>query len=239
MSALTLTGVSKTLHHKKIIEGINLDVHEGEILSIVGPSGSGKSILLKTMAGLIKPDHGEIKLSRDDGDDISFVFQGYALLPWLTAYKNIELALIAKNVPVAERKTKTSSMLKALGLEKYPHLRPHDLSSGTQQRIGIARALVSDPRIIFMDEPFSEVDSVTADILRDTLLEIWHERRPTIVIVSHIIEEAIELADRIVIMSPQPGKIERIIKNTLPRPRNRRSHEFFEMEDQIYRILKP
>lgn len=222
------------------LENITLSVGAGEFFVFVGPSGSGKSTLLRIMSGLEKKFTGELELGAGlHAGDFSFVFQQFALFPWLTTYENVELALIAKKVPKSTRHTKVRAELVKLGLEHVGHLYPRELSGGMRQRVGIARALVTDPKVIFMDEPFSELDSFTAEELRQETLKIWQERRPTIVMVTHIVAEAIELADRIAVLTPRPGRIEKILTNNVPRPRAKRSPEFFAMEDEVMGLIKP
>jgi NitT/TauT family transport system ATP-binding protein len=153
--------------------------------------------------------------------------------------QNVELGLIARNVPEHVRVRRVMRELKHLGLEKFAQHFPRELSGGMRQRVGIARAFATDPKIIFMDEAFSELDSFTAEELRQELLEIWREHQPTIVLVTHLVEEAVELADRIAILTARPGRIEKIVKNALPRPRVTRSREFFSLQDKITTIIRP
>lgn len=245
-SAITLGHVTKTFpvtgngKGKLVaVENISLEIKEGEFFMFVGPSGCGKSTLLRIISGLEKEHEGKVTLA--DGlfhRDMSFVFQNFAILPWLTVYENVELALIAKDIGEDERRLAVNEELKLLGLEHFANSRPRDLSGGMKQRVGIARALVTRPRLLLLDEPFSELDSFTATALRKDLLRIWEERKMTVVMVSHIVPEAIELADRIAVMTSNPGKIEMIVDNTIARPRQKRSPEFFVMEDKLYAAIK-
>lgn len=221
------------------LENINLEILAGEFLVIVGPSGSGKSTLLRVMSGLEKSYDGEVVLKNVKKEEFSFVFQQFALLPWLTAYQNVELGLLTKNMLDGERRSIVDKELERLGLLKSKDSYPRELSGGMRQRVGIARAFARDPKIVFMDEPFSELDSFTAEELRKELLSTWRERKSTIVMVTHLIEEALELADRIAVLTPQPGRIEKIVVNDLPRPRNMRSEEFFKLHDELYKMIKP
>lgn len=242
---ITMDHVTKSFHETtgKIIvaiENITLEVDEGEFFIILGPSGCGKSTLLRIMSGLMKPSSG--KVAFNEGLTLkhtSFVFQQFAIWPWLTVSENIGIGLLARNAKPKEYKEKVDRELKRFGLEKFARAFPRELSGGMKQRVGIARALATDPKIIFMDEPFSELDSFTAAALRKELLAIWHETRPTIVMVTHLLEEALELGDRIAVMTKGPGKIEKIIENTLPRPRAKRSKEFFALEDELYKLVSP
>ena len=227
-------------HRLVSVEDISLDIAEGEFFIFAGPSGCGKSTLLRIISGLDRDFHGEITIGGElTPADFGFVFQQFALLPWLTVAENVALGLIARRLPAAEIKRATERELCIFGLEKFSRARPRELSGGMRQRAGIARALATEPKIIFMDEPFSELDSFTAAALRKEILTVWQERRPTIVMVTHLIPEALELADRIAVLTPRPGKIEKIITNTLPRPRDPRSAAFFKLEDELYNLIKP
>ena len=222
------------------LEDINLTIPRGEFFVLVGPSGCGKSTLLRIMSGLETSFSGEVILGKGlTKADFSFVFQQFALLPWLTVFQNVELGLLRRGMSEELRKTLVDRELRIFGLQKFRSAHPHELSGGMKQRVGIARALVTEPKIVFLDEPFSELDSFTAEELREELLEIWEDRKPTIVMVTHIVAEALELADRIAGLTPRPGRVEKIVRNTLPRPRDLRSKEFFALEDRLYNLIKP
>jgi NitT/TauT family transport system ATP-binding protein len=222
------------------LDDISLTVNAGELLILVGPSGCGKSTILRIMSGLEKNFEGTLTYAKGvTKSDFGFVFQQFALLPWLTVKQNVELGLIARNIPEPARIRRVMRELKRLGLDKFADHYPRELSGGMKQRVGIARAFATDPKVIFMDEAFSELDSFTAEELRDDLLTMWHERKPTIILVTHLVSEAIKLADRIAVLTPRPGRIEKILKNDLPRPRAKRSPEFFALEDKVMNIIKP
>jgi NitT/TauT family transport system ATP-binding protein len=236
---ITLSAVGKIYdgspNHSMALKAINLNIQKGEFFIFVGPSGCGKSTLLRIMSGLDKQTHGTVTLKNGiTRNDMSFVFQNFALLPWLTVAENIEMGLVGRSVPKDERMAIVKNELKIFGLKKYGNSHPHDLSGGMRQRVGIARAFASNPSLLFMDEPFSELDSFTAEELRKELLSIWKERGTTIIMVTHIVQEAIELADRIAVMKSNPGQIEKIFVNKLARPRSMRTDTFFKMEDAIY-----
>ncbi len=230
---------------------ISLEIFPGEIFVFVGPSGSGKSTLLRIISGLEKDFKGEVIFGDEVRQhDFSFVFQQFALLPWLTVAENISVGLVARNLSIHHIKERVNKELKRFGLERFANEHPRELSGGMRQRVGIARALATDPKVIFMDEPFSELDSFTSEELRKELLRIWEnpawgeevahtQPRPTIVMVTHIVEEALELADRVAVLTPRPARIERIVTNNLPRPRALRSQEFYTLEDELYRLIKP
>ncbi len=218
---------------------VNLTVHPGEFLAVVGPSGCGKSTLLRILSGLDTPSGGHLK--RDPSlkeTDIGFVFQQFALFPWLTVEENIALGLTAIALPPEEKQKRIEREMERLGLTAFKNTRSKELSGGLRQRVGIARAFVRQPRIVFMDEPFSELDSFTATKLRQELIALWQERNTTVVMVTHLIEEAVQLADRIAVMTPRPGTIEKVFKNELPRPRELRSTHFFELSDEIYKVIQ-
>ncbi len=223
-----------------VIAGITLDIEEGEFFILVGASGCGKSTLLRIMSGLEKEYTGQVTYGAGlTKHDMSFVFQQFAIMPWLTVAENIRFSLLSRNLSKAEVAHRVSREIHRLGLEHFAHAYPHELSGGMRQRVGIARALATDPKIIFMDEAFSELDSFTADQLRREFLGIWQEHKPTIVMVTHIIEEAIELADRIAVLSARPATVVHIVSNHITRPRPRRSDEVFALEDELRRLIAP
>lgn len=242
--AISLKNVSKhfrsggkTLH---VLENINLEINHGEFFVIVGPSGSGKSTLLRLMSGLEKDFSGKVEMGQGmSRSDMAFVFQQFALFPWMTVADNIALGLVARGRPKKEIDVIVDAKLRMLGLEKFRDEYPKSLSGGMRQRVGIARALATSPKVIFMDEPFSELDSFTAEALRQEMLEIWKKESVTIIMVTHLIDEALELADRIAVLSPLPGKIEKILPNTLARPRVKRSAELYAAYDAIYKLIQP
>lgn len=239
---ISLKNISKTFIEdgKKLqaLEDINLETQEGEFFVILGPSGSGKSTLLRIMSGLEKEFSGQLNYAGVTQEDFSFVFQQFALLPYLTVFQNVELGLLARGVPKHQRAGKVLAELKKLGLEKFVKSYPKEVSGGQKQRVGIARALVTNPKIIFMDEPFSSLDSFTAQVLRKEVLDIWETSKTTIIMVTHLISEALEVSDRIAVLTSRPGKIEQVLENPLSRPRQLRSEGFFKMEDKISELIK-
>lgn len=224
----------------RVLDNIDLEVETGEFLVLVGLSGSGKSTLLRIMSGLEKSYDGHLEVGNgtDGRLEMGFVFQQFAIFPWLTVYENIELPLLAKNVSEKVRKEIVLREVDQFGLHRFVNSYPRELSGGMKQRVGLARALAVVPGIVFLDEPFSELDSFTADELRKELLKVWYERKQTIIMVSHMIPEALELADRVGVLTGQPGRIDKIIVNNLSRPRDKRSPEFFKMEDEIRSLIK-
>lgn len=227
------------------LEDFNLQIKKGEFITIVGPSGCGKSTFLDILAGLSKPTSGEIhidgKLITGPDLDRGIILQGYALFPWLNVQQNIEFGLDIKGIPRAKRREISNKFIKLVGLDKFENRYPHELSGGMRQRVAIARALAYDPEVLLMDEPFAAVDAQTRELLQEELITIWEKTNKTIVFITHSIEEAIFLADRVVVMSSNPGKIEEIMEINLKRPRNivdiRASKEFNEKQNRIWQLL--
>jgi NitT/TauT family transport system ATP-binding protein len=227
-----------------VLDNINLDVAEGEFVALLGRSGSGKSTLLRCIAGLMAPTSGEVlfrgRRLTGTNRETSMVFQTFALMPWLTVQQNVELGLEARGIPAGERADRALRAIDIVGLDGYESAYPKELSGGMRQRVGFARALVVEPAAMLMDEPFSALDVLTSENLRGELLELWEGHRfptKTIVMVTHNIEEAVLLADRILVLGTNPGRIRSDIVNPLPRPRRRRTPDFDELVDQIYRLM--
>jgi NitT/TauT family transport system ATP-binding protein len=223
-----------------VLDDVDLTLFENEIVGLLGRSGSGKSTLLRSIAGLIHPTAGEVSFPRaSDGrpTTVSMVFQSFALFPWLTVQQNVEVGLEAKRVPAEERRRRALAAIDLIGLDGFENAYPKELSGGMRQRVGLARALVVDPTILLMDEPFSALDVLTAETLRTDLLDLWCEGRMgirSILMVTHNIEEAVLMCDRILVFSSNPGRIVAEIKVDLPQPRNRLSPAFRRLVDQIY-----
>jgi NitT/TauT family transport system ATP-binding protein len=221
-------------HRVHVLDNVNLTVNQGEFLVLLGPSGCGKSTLLRIISGLDKQTSGEVIYHQGFSfDKISFVFQDFGILPWLTVSQNIELNLHAKKLPPHQKEKDVTTIIEAFGLSSFKNNFPHELSGGMKQRVGLARAFVSKPDVIFLDEPFSELDFFTGESLRKILLNLWRELGTTVIMVSHYINEAVALADRIAVFSNRPSSIKTIILDTLPRPRNSRSQTFFTLEDEV------
>ena len=228
----------------EVISPTNIKIMPGRILALLGPSGCGKSTLLRMLTGLARPSAGEVlwhgrKLT-DEPPNVGIVFQSFALFPWLTVLQNVEAPLEARGVPPAERHERAVRILDAVGLDGFENAYPKELSGGMKQRVGFARALVIEPEVLFMDEPFSALDVLTAETLRGELLELWHDRKiPTraIFIVTHNIEEAVVLADRVIVLASNPARIREDFEISLPQPRSRKSEPFEGLVDHIYRVL--
>jgi NitT/TauT family transport system ATP-binding protein len=227
-----------------VLEGISLDVRPGEIVALLGKSGSGKSTLLRCIAGLIVPSSGTVTYRgrplRGVNPGVALVFQTFALLPWLTVQQNVELGLEAQGVERAERARRALAAIDLIGLDGFESAFPKELSGGMRQRVGFARALVVQPDLLLMDEPFSALDVLTAENLRTELLELWQTGEfpaDAILIVTHNIEEAVMFADRVIVLGTNPGRIKTELAIQVPRPRDRRIDEFGALVDEIYGIM--
>lgn len=226
------------------IKQLDLTVKQGEFLAIVGPSGCGKSTFLDMIAGLARPTSGEIFIDNKKiiGPDLDrgIVLQGYALFPWRTVRKNVEFGLEVKKVPAKERHAISERYIELVGLSKFADRYPYELSGGMKQRVAIARALAYDPEVLLMDEPFAAVDAQTRETLQEELLRVWEKTQKTIVFVTHGIDEAVFLADRVAVMTANPGTLKEIVEINLPRPRDgiRSSAEFGWIRHKIWKLLQ-
>jgi NitT/TauT family transport system ATP-binding protein len=249
-----IQSVSKSFHKTfkestmeiKALADVSLSIHENEFVSIIGPSGCGKATLLKMIDGLIPYDSGRILIDGRQvtapGPDRAVVFQAFALLPWRTVLANVEFSLELRRLP-KEARTKTArDYLKRVGLSDFENHYPHELSGGMQQRAGLARALAVNPAILLMDEPFGAVDAQTRQLLQEELLELWQSQRKTVIFITHSMDEAVYLSDRVVVMTPRPGKVAEILDVPLPRPRVsgevRRDGKFVDLTNYIWESLK-
>jgi NitT/TauT family transport system ATP-binding protein len=223
--------VSKTFHRRRdkidspipALRDVSLQVTAGELVCLVGPSGCGKTTLLRLIHGLLEPDSGEIlidgHLGATPGPHAGFVFQSFRLLPWRTVLDNVEFPLQIQGMPPALRLSRARDYLRLVGLEDFEHSYPHELSGGMQQRVGLARALALEPQILLMDEPFAALDAQTREFMQIELSRIWEQLGIAVVFVTHSLDEALFLGDRIVLMGPRPGTVEEILTVELPRPR--------------------
>jgi NitT/TauT family transport system ATP-binding protein len=228
----------------QILADLSLDVMDGEVLAVVGPSGCGKSTLLRIIHGLIPPSAGVIRFAGRTQEGINLncgmVFQSFALLPWLTVLKNVALGLEAHGLDELECRKRAGKYIDKVGLDGQEDAYPRELSGGMKQRVGLARALTVEPKVLLMDEPFSALDALTAINLREELLDLWADPSlpvDTIVIVTHLIEEAIDLADRVVVMASNPGHIAETITVDLARPRDKKSPEFIALVDRVFSLI--
>lgn len=223
-----------------VLDKVDLTLREGEIVGLLGRSGSGKSTLLRSIAGLIRPREGAARMiASDDCPDpsVAMVFQTFALFPWLTVLENVELGLEAQKMPTEEARTRALAAIDLIGMDGFENAYPKELSGGMRQRVGLARALVVNPSLLLMDEPFSALDVLTAETLRTDLLDLWSEGRmpiKSILLVTHNIEEAVLMCDRICVFSSNPGRVVAEIKVDLPQPRDRLDPPFRALVDDIY-----
>ncbi len=228
----------------QVIAPTDLTISEGLVVAMLGPSGSGKSTLLRILTGLAQPSHGEVLWHGSPlnglNPNVAIVFQSFALFPWLTVIENVEAALLARGMEQAERHSRALRTLASVGLKGFENAYPKELSGGMKQRVGFARALAVEPEILFMDEPFSALDVLTAETLRGELMELWLEKKmPTksIFIVTHNIEEAVLLADRVIVLGRNPARIRADFKVPLGQPRDRNAAEFLVYVDYIYKLM--
>jgi len=230
----------------RALANVSLSIRENEFVSIIGPSGCGKTTLLKIIDGLIPCDSGGISINGKHvsapGPDRAVVFQTFALLPWRTVLANVEFSLELRRLPKEERERTAREYLKRVGLADFENHYPHELSGGMQQRAGLARALAVNPMILLMDEPFGSVDAQTRQLLQEELLELWQRERKTVIFVTHSMDEAVYLSDRVVVMTPRPGKVAEVLDVPLPRPRLpdevRRDPKFVDLTNYIWDSLK-
>lgn len=222
------------------LDNVSLSVNAGEFVSLVGPSGCGKSTLLRLIAGLDTPGEGQLAVGTEaiaaPSAERGLVFQDPNLFPWLTVRRNIESGLVARGV-LREKRHEVDEFMRLVGLESFANSFPHHLSGGMSQRVALARALINHPKVLLLDEPLGALDAFTRMRMQDEVLRLWQARRTTILLVTHDIDEAIYMSDRIVIMTPRPGRIERILEVDLERPRQRNSEAFLKLRGDILEYL--
>lgn len=250
-SLLELRNVSKEYtddnsRHVTVLKQINLSANKNEFISIVGPSGCGKSTLLRIILGLETSTTGDVLFKGQYvpngkvNPHMAMVFQSFGLFPWLTVIENVEFGLESINMPKAQRRQKSLSIIQEVGLEGFEEAYPRELSGGMKQRVGIARALVTDPEILLMDEPFSSLDPLTAEALREEVLKVWSNEFTTpdiVIMVTHNVEEAVYLSDKIMILSHRPAKVVKEVHINIPRPREKRDKAIYEYLDQITTLI--
>jgi NitT/TauT family transport system ATP-binding protein len=245
--SLELVELSKTFLGKssgesiRVLDALCLRVENGQFISIVGPSGCGKTTLLRIIAGLEKASGGKVLLNGkepvDGSDEIGFIFQEYALFPWRTTLQNIEIGLEIKGVAKEKRHSAAMEYVRTFDLEGFGNRYPKELSGGMKQRVAIARTLIMNPRVVLMDEPFGSLDSQTRNSLQEFLLAVWEKRKDTILFVTHNVDEAVFLSDRILILSKRPAKIIEVFEVNFPRPRDRTSQECNQIRKEVLEIL--
>jgi ABC-type nitrate/sulfonate/bicarbonate transport system ATPase subunit len=246
--------VSKTFHRFRgkvdspvaALRDVTMQVQNGEFVCLVGPSGCGKTTLLRLMHGLLEPDQGQVIIDGErpatPGPHAGFVFQSFRLLPWRTVLDNVEFPLQIQNVSKDKRINRAREYLRLVGLEDFEHSYPHELSGGMQQRVGLARALALEPQILLMDEPFAALDAQTREFMQMELSRIWEHLGIALVFVTHSLDEALYLADRVVLIGPRPGTVEEVLPISLPRPRwgydFRATPEFIERRAYLWRRIR-
>jgi NitT/TauT family transport system ATP-binding protein len=224
---------------------IDLEVRDNEFITVIGPSGCGKTTLLRIIAGLIPYDRGQITIDgrpvTGPGPDRAVVFQNFALMPWADVLANVTFGLEIRGTPKNECQAKAKELIKLVGLESFEKRLPKELSGGMQQRVGLARALAVNPKILLMDEPFGSLDEQTRRLLQEQLLRLWEHERKTVVFITHSMDEAVMLGDRVMLMTPRPGKVKEMIDVPLKRPRSReleKSSAFLEVKEYLWEKLK-
>ncbi|MBI1998232.1 MAG: ABC transporter ATP-binding protein [Deltaproteobacteria bacterium] len=242
---ITLVFKSKNRDPVTALNNLSFEIERGEFVSIVGPSGCGKSTFLNMLLGLVRPDSGHMQMNgtpiKGPGQERAMVFQEFGLLPWRTVTANVELGLELKGVAAAQRTQRAMELIKLVGLNGFERHYPHELSGGMKQRVGLARALATEPEVLLMDEPFAALDAQTRDLMQAELLQIWERTKKTVLFVTHSIEEAAYLSDRVIVMTARPGRTKQIIDINLPRPRDyemRLTPEFNEIKSRIWEVLK-
>jgi len=246
-SSLSIRDVSKSFplpedpsQRRPALSSISLSVASGELVSLIGPSGCGKSTLLRLIAGLDVADSGELLIGSESITEPSaergLVFQDPNLFPWLTVRRNIQAGLVARGA-LHEKRHEVEEFIRLVGLETFANAYPHHLSGGMAQRAALARALINHPKVLLLDEPLGALDAFTRMRMQDEVLRLWHRRRTTMLLVTHDIDEAIYMSDRILIMTPRPGRIERTISVDLDRPRQRSSEDFLRLRSDILEFL--
>jgi ABC-type nitrate/sulfonate/bicarbonate transport system ATPase subunit len=246
-SSLIVRAVKKTfpapenpLSRRQVLDGVSFSLAAGELVSLIGPSGCGKSTLLRLSAGLDSADSGDLLIGAEPitapNAERGLVFQDPNLFPWLTVRRNIQAGLVARSV-LHEKKQEVDEFMRLVGLETFANVYPHHLSGGMAQRAALARALINHPKILLLDEPLGALDAFTRMRMQDEVLRLWQTRRTTMLLVTHDIDEAIYMSDRIMIMTPRPGRIERTITVDLVRPRQRDSQDFLRLRSDILNFL--
>jgi len=249
MAELEARSVSKAYHSRSgarvvALEDVSLQVEQGEFVTLVGPSGCGKSTLLSMVAGLLQPSSGDVlikdRVVDGPGRDRAMVFQDSSLFPWFTVLRNASYGLYCQDVPRKEAIERARKVVELVGLGSFENHYPHELSGGMQQRLNLARALAVDPDILLMDEPFAALDPQTREMMQAELLRIWEPGGKTVLFVTHAIQEAVYLSDRVIVMSARPGRIIADIPIEIPRPRpfaNKRDKLFLRYEDDVWNLL--
>ncbi|QSZ68112.1 ABC transporter ATP-binding protein [Methanofollis aquaemaris] len=244
---LSIKHVSKVFVNEKgeevtALGDVNLEVEDGEFICILGPSGCGKTTLLRIIAGLDTPTGGRAEINGKEIDgpapELAMIFQEYSLYPWRTIIGNAAFGLEVRGVPKEERYAKAREYLKLVGLEEFENSHPHELSGGMRQRVAVARALCSEPQVLLMDEPFGALDAQTRNTMQRELLEIWQKTKKTVIFVTHSVDEAVYLSDRVVVLSPRPSNVREVVTVPQKRPRDRTSVEFAQVRRYVLSLIQ-
>jgi sulfonate transport system ATP-binding protein len=244
-SSLLLRDVSKRFDSPDggsvlAVDRVSLSVAAGEMVSLIGQSGCGKSTILRMIAGLDQPTGGEVRVGGElithPSADRGLMFQNHNLFPWMTVRRNIQSGLVARGI-LRERRNEVDEIMRLVGLEAFGNVYPHQLSGGMAQRVALARALINHPRVLLLDEPLGALDQLTRMQLQDEIIALWQTRSTTMVLVTHYIDEAIYMSDRVIVMTPRPGRIERVLDVPLERPRERNSPEFQKLRAEMIEAL--
>jgi NitT/TauT family transport system ATP-binding protein len=248
---IVLSGVSKAFERRNsgtptmALEHLDLSVPEGHFVSILGPSGCGKTTVLRLVDGLVAPDSGSVRVAGAEprpGPEMGFVFQAFRLIPWATVQANVEFALTATGLDKHERAERAARYIALVGLQRFAQSYPGELSGGMKQRVALARAFASEPSILLMDEPFASIDAQTRELMQVELMKLWAQHRATVLFVTHSVDEAIMLADRVVLMSPRPGRVIEQIEVDLPHPRwqydIRATPRFIELRSYLWGAIR-
>lgn len=248
---ITIRDVGKTFRRprsEQIVEalkGVSIDIADHTFISLVGPSGCGKTTLLRMINGLIKPDAGEIRVNGKQpkpGPDMGFVFQSFRLIPWESVRANVAFVMRVNHLPKAEREERVNRYLSLVGLSKFANSYPNELSGGMKQRVALARALAPEPEVLLMDEPFASIDAQTRELMQFELMRLWAINKGVVVFVTHSVDEALVLADKVVLMGPRPGRILEVVDVGLPRPRwdydVRARTEFIDLRNYLWNRIR-
>lgn len=235
------TFTSETGEEVTALGDISLDVTDGEFVCILGPSGCGKTTLLRIIAGLDSPTGGRASVNGKEivgpTPEMAMIFQEYSLYPWRTVLDNIAFGLEVRGVEKEERYARARKYLALVGLEDFEHSHPYELSGGMRQRVAVARALCVEPQVLLMDEPFGALDAQTRNSMQQELLEIWEKTGKTVIFVTHSVDEAVYLSDRVVVLSPRPSRVQEIVQITVPRPRDRTNVEFAQVRRHVLSLI--
>ncbi|MFZ5597734.1 MAG: ABC transporter ATP-binding protein [Bacillota bacterium] len=240
--AISIDCITKEFKGFRVLSGVTAEILENEFVCIVGPSGSGKTTLLRIIGGLEQPDSGRVLIDgteiKPERGDIGFVFQENSLFPWLNVEKNVTFGLNVKGVSSAEQKKVAQHYIELVGLKGFENYYPQQLSGGMKQRAGIARAMAYSPRLLLMDEPFAALDAQTRNTMQKELLDIWSREKKTVIFVTHSIDEAVFLSDKVIVLSRSPGTVKEIITVKIERPRKRTHEEFINYREKILRLIE-